>query len=265
MSLYNQPVDVVIPVFNGANSILAAVNSVLNQKNVLLGNVFIINDGSTDNTLDVLGFIRDSHIKVISIPNSGVSYARNLGISFCNSNWIAFLDADDYWFESKLYNQLKIANTNQVDFICGSTGNINRNNDSVINSSSLLLGNYIVTSSVLMKRQLAHRVESVFNVGLTFAEDYDAWFKLLSISKGYFSSEKLFYYHISETPHYKLKDIFFNMLSLELSCLKFLLNSNLSLFTKFRLFFVLTIGVSFSFLGIIKRFLIAFGFIKYEK
>lgn len=265
MSLCSESVDVIIPVYNGSSTILTAVNSVFKQKKVVLGNVFVINDGSTDNTLDVLKSLPDPRLKVISINNSGVSYARNFGISLCSSDWIAFLDADDYWFDSKLYDQLKIANAYQVEFVCCSVGNLNSKDDSVIDSASLIRGNYIATSSVLLRKQLAQRVGSVFNVEMTFAEDYEAWFKLLSISKGYFSSEKLIHYDISALPRYKLKNIFFSMLCLELSCIKFLLRTNLSLFKKLRLILILSIGVFLSFMGILKRFLMAFWFAKYEK
>lgn len=86
---------VVIPVFNGEKYIERSVNSVLNQ--TIICEIIIINDGSTDGTGYVCKKICKSHknIKYIEIPNRGVSNARNVGINYCETEYISFLDCDD--------------------------------------------------------------------------------------------------------------------------------------------------------------------------
>lgn len=265
MNLHARSVDVVIPVYNGANTISVAIESVIKQKGVSIENIYVINDGSVDNTLDVLTSLAIPNLKVITIKNGGVSNARNLGISLCSSEWIAFLDADDYWLESKLNHQLNLANIHQVDFVCCSVGNPNINDDSVITSNSFFKGNFIATSSVILRKRLAHSLMPVFNTKMTFAEDYDAWFRILSIARGYFCSEKFIHYEISATPHYKLNKVFLNILRLAIGGLGFIFGSNLPASKKLCLSFVLISGVLWSFLGILRRFLLARWFIKYEK
>ena len=95
----NEPplVSVIIPSYNCGKYIDEAVSGVLNQTypNV---EVIVIDDGSTDNTLDILSKYRNE-IKVISQPNQGVAKARNTGISAAAGKYIATLDADDRWLE----------------------------------------------------------------------------------------------------------------------------------------------------------------------
>lgn len=89
----NKPlVSVIIPAYNAGKYIEMAVNSALNQSYPNI-EVVVINDGSTDNTLDVL--YQFSSIVVISTENKGVSTARNMGIEASKGEYISFLDADD--------------------------------------------------------------------------------------------------------------------------------------------------------------------------
>ncbi len=89
--------SVVIPLFNKELYIVETIRSVLNQEFKDL-ELVVINDSSTDRSLALIDeHFNDSRLKVISIPNSGVSVARNKGIKAASYPWIAFLDADDWW------------------------------------------------------------------------------------------------------------------------------------------------------------------------
>lgn len=90
--------SVIIPLYNKELHIKRTVQSVLQQtyKNF---EIIIVNDGSTDNSLNSIAMISDPRIKIISQKNAGVSAARNLGITSANGDYIAFLDADDEWRE----------------------------------------------------------------------------------------------------------------------------------------------------------------------
>jgi glycosyltransferase involved in cell wall biosynthesis len=100
-------VSVVIPLFNKENSINSTVNSVLAQtyKNFEL---IIVNDGSTDNSYNVVHKIKDPRICLINQENRGVSVARNEGIRRSKFNLIALLDADDLWHTAFLQDMLKL-------------------------------------------------------------------------------------------------------------------------------------------------------------
>ncbi|MDN4495147.1 glycosyltransferase family 2 protein [Ureibacillus aquaedulcis] len=88
--------SVVIPLYNKRNYIKATILSVLKQT---FSNfeIIVVNDGSTDDSLDQIKDITDSRLRIVSQKNAGVSVARNTGIKEANGNYIAFLDADDYW------------------------------------------------------------------------------------------------------------------------------------------------------------------------
>lgn len=88
--------SVVIPLYNKAATVERAIRSVLNQT-VQDFELIVVNNGSTDGSEDVVKSIVDSRIILISQDNQGVSMARNRGVEAANSDWVAFLDADDEW------------------------------------------------------------------------------------------------------------------------------------------------------------------------
>ncbi|ACK72959.1 glycosyl transferase family 2 [Gloeothece citriformis PCC 7424] len=104
-------ISVIVPTYNAESTILETVNSVLNQtfKDFEL---IIIDDGCTDKTLDLIGSIKDSRIKVFSAQNGGLPVARNRGIRNAVGDYISFIDADDLWTPNKLEKQLKTLEEN---------------------------------------------------------------------------------------------------------------------------------------------------------
>ena len=99
-------VSVIIPVYNGEQFISRAIQSALSQS-VKPFEVIVINDGSIDGTAEKLASFGKG-INVLTIPNGGVANARNMGIKASSGEVIAFLDADDVWFEDKLKSQLAV-------------------------------------------------------------------------------------------------------------------------------------------------------------
>ena len=89
-------ISVIIPVYNKHKYIESSLRSVLEQSFRDL-EVIAVNDGSTDESLTVLNQMAeaDQRVRVIDIPNGGVSHARNVGLSHARGQWIQFLDADD--------------------------------------------------------------------------------------------------------------------------------------------------------------------------
>lgn len=89
-------ISVITPCYNGERFINRAVQCVLGQSYAELEHI-VVDDGSSDGSLERLGSIHDSRLRTISQVNRGVSSARNRGIEAARGEFIAFLDADDTW------------------------------------------------------------------------------------------------------------------------------------------------------------------------
>jgi glycosyltransferase involved in cell wall biosynthesis len=93
-------IAVIIPTYNYANGINQAIASVFSQTLPPV-EIIVVDDGSTDETRDVLGSY-GSRIKYVYQQNRGASAARNAGVVASNCEWVAFLDQDDQWYPTKL-------------------------------------------------------------------------------------------------------------------------------------------------------------------
>ena len=97
-------ISVVIPVYNGAQFIAAAIESALSQSLKVL-ECIVIDDGSQDGTAEVADAFGPP-VRVVRQPRQGVASARNRGIALAGGTHVAFLDADDVWLPGKLERQL---------------------------------------------------------------------------------------------------------------------------------------------------------------
>lgn len=103
----NIGVSVILPVFNSERFISQAIQSVLQQTFEDL-ELIIIDDGSDDNTVKIVSQFDDSRILLMKQEfNSGPSAARNRGLKAANGEWVAFIDADDYWHKERLSRLLE--------------------------------------------------------------------------------------------------------------------------------------------------------------
>ena len=98
-------ISVVVPTYNAEHTIFKTVKSVQKQTFSDL-EIIVINDGSTDRTLELLQSITDQRLKIFSYKNGGLPVARNRGISHARGEFISFIDADDLWTPDKLELQL---------------------------------------------------------------------------------------------------------------------------------------------------------------
>jgi glycosyltransferase involved in cell wall biosynthesis len=108
-------VTVVIPCWNAEAWVGEAIASALDQPGAA-PDVFVVDDGSTDRTLEVVRSFGD-RIRWISGPNCGVSAARNRGVSATSSEWIVFLDADDLLAPGTLSARLDVAASGAADVV----------------------------------------------------------------------------------------------------------------------------------------------------
>ncbi|WP_080530778.1 glycosyltransferase family 2 protein [Alloalcanivorax xenomutans] len=100
-------VSVVTPAYNCSKTILATIESVANQTSSVREHI-IVDDGSTDGTLDMLHEYAEKHswLKILNQKNKGAGYARNLAIEAAKGKYIAFLDSDDLWLPEKIRTQV---------------------------------------------------------------------------------------------------------------------------------------------------------------
>lgn len=114
--------SVIIPCYNTEAVVHFAINSVLSQIHDDTIEIIVVNDGSTDSTLDILNTIKkrnESIIRVISTENQGVSSARNLGLSIAQGQYVLFLDSDDRIKSNVLVDWLDFTSKNDLDISFG--------------------------------------------------------------------------------------------------------------------------------------------------
>lgn len=106
-----------MPTYNYGRYVSAAIESVLQQTHEDF-ELFVIDDGSTDNTADIVSGITDPRLQFARVPNGGVSRARNHALQRARGDAVAFLDADDVWLPHKLATQLRVLHENpDVGFV----------------------------------------------------------------------------------------------------------------------------------------------------
>ncbi|GAA6198642.1 hypothetical protein NBRC116598_40870 [Pseudophaeobacter arcticus] len=98
------PISVIIPTYNRAGSIGAAIRSVLYQS-LTPDEVIVIDDGSDDETESVVAEIKSPMIRYIRQENAGANVARNRGVEESRNDFVAFHDSDDIWLPGKLQSQ----------------------------------------------------------------------------------------------------------------------------------------------------------------
>lgn len=135
-------ISVIIPVYNGENSIEKCIESVLNQEYSNI-EIIIINDGSTDNTNKIISKYNDRRIKIINQNNSGVSTSRNNGLEIANGDYITFIDSDDFVDKKFLKSALKRAVDNDLDIVIGGVQKVfnNKRKNYIIDNYDLKIYN----------------------------------------------------------------------------------------------------------------------------
>ncbi|MDZ8051999.1 MAG: glycosyltransferase [Aulosira sp. ZfuVER01] len=104
-------VSVVIPAYNCQKTIKKTIESVLEQTFVDF-ELIVINDGSQDDTLEIVSNINDSRLKIFSFENAGANISRNRGLNYAVGEFVSFLDADDLWIPEKIESQLQVLSAN---------------------------------------------------------------------------------------------------------------------------------------------------------
>lgn len=208
-----EKVSVIIPTYNREATIGTSIQSVLNQtwQNF---EIIVVDDGSTDNTRQVVEAFADERIRYICMEkNGGASRARNEGIRRAGCEFIAFLDSDDEWMPKKLEKQMKVMlNAPETTGLVYCRMQGSRNDGSVIVCPELSLkkeqlegkllgnlvgGNVIGTPAMLIRRQCLE-LTGGFDEGLRCLEDWELVLRIAEKWDIGFVDEILVEVHFSE-------------------------------------------------------------------
>lgn len=199
-------VSIVIPTYNHAPMLQRALSTVVKQT-YQNWNAIVVNNFSTDNTLEIVAAFNDPRIQVVNFRNNGVIGAsRNEGIALSTGTYVAFLDSDDTWVPSKLEKCVEILESGS-DLVCHAEFWIDESgksrlvaygpSEAATHRNLIYKGNRISTSATVVRTALLKEVHG-FDVSpeLISTEDYDLWIRLAAKSDKFaFISEPLGKYH----------------------------------------------------------------------
>jgi len=193
-------ISVITTVFNGERFIKETVQSILRQTYSNIEYI-IIDDFSTDDTLNTLYSIKDPRLKIYSSPRKGRGYALNFGINKAKSKWISIIDADDVASIFKLEIQLKLLKKNKninflASFCSANKSNLLQKNLSYLPNiqeipySEFCLLNPICHSSVVFQKKLLDSVKK-YSESRRSLFDFDLWIKLIERNNKFYKVEEV--------------------------------------------------------------------------
>ena len=197
-------ISVIVPTYNRKQVVRRALESIKKQT-LQPSEVIVVDDGSTDGTFEMLES-EYPEFKHFRQSHSGVSKARNLGLTFCeNSRWVAFLDSDDEWKPGKLKKQAMWITRNPEYSIChcdeiwirqGARVNPmkkHRKSGGWIYPSCLPL--CVVSPSAVLIHSSVFAQVGEFDESLPVCEDYDLWLRISNQYRFGYIEEKLVVKH----------------------------------------------------------------------
>lgn len=182
-------VSIIMPAYNAERYIKEAIESVLNQtyKNI---EIIVINDGSTDNTEEILRpYFKNKIIRYYKQQNAGIGAARNYAIKLSNGKFITFLDADDIYLPEKVEAEAEvlarfcdygIVYCNLKHFFDGKPDKLLQHQYDFQSGDvfrELLKRDFINPTSVMIRKEVIDRFGS-FDSAMRHAEDWDLWLRL---------------------------------------------------------------------------------------
>lgn len=214
----NDPItSIIVTTFNRSAFLKATIDSILAQtyQNFEL---IIVDDGSTDNTQEIIRSYSDSRIKYIYSSNwGGPAKPRNIGIEKANGMYIAFCDDDDIWMKDKLEKSIEVLKKGSFKIVFSNYRRIDANAKAlahkrwieiskrivypkgIINKKSLflLLNNFITLSTVVLKENIVTNLRFIENKKFIAAEDHLLWLEINKFHEIFLIDEKLVNYRIT--------------------------------------------------------------------
>jgi teichuronic acid biosynthesis glycosyltransferase TuaG len=219
-------ITAIIPTYNSEKYIKGAIESILNQtyKNI---EIIVFDDCSTDSTKQICELYKgySNFSFIIDNQHTGnIAKARNCSIDLAKGEYIAFLDSDDLWEQNKIEEQLKY--TDRYNFICSNAKIIDNKNNIIsdeyftdmhnineISICDLIIDNFVITSTVLSKKEVIIKAGYFSNELGNLAEDYALWLNAAKISEIKYLNDSLIRYRRHTTNISYRDDVFrINML-----------------------------------------------------
>ena len=196
----NAMVSIVLPVYNGEAHVSKAIESILEQtyKNIEL---IIVNDCSTDNTLNILEkyMVVDSRIKIVNnLTNLKLPRSLNIGFSQAKGEYFTWTSDDNMYKPIAIEKMVETLQKNKdYDMVYANYTNIDRNdyvleNIQLLPPEHLFLGNS-VGACFLYTKDIAYKVGE-YDANLFLAEDYDFWIRVMRAGKIMHITDDLYYY-----------------------------------------------------------------------
>ena len=190
MTADDPTVSVVIPTYNRATVLDRSIDSVLAQTYTDF-ELIVVDDGSTDDTRDVIGEFEDERIRYFRHEeNEGVSAARNTGIREANGKFIAFQDSDDSWHADKLRKQMQAFEdgSSDVGVVYSGLWRVTDGGRTYVPGSeiqtkegdihdALLHGNFVSTQVAVVRTECFEKAGG-FDESLPYFEDWELWIRL---------------------------------------------------------------------------------------
>ena len=207
-------VSVIMPVYNCETYVKASVESILNQTMTDF-EFLIIDDASTDKTVDRIKSYNDPRIHLIEKPaNTGYTNSLNLGIKLAQGKYVARMDGDDISVPERFAKQVAFLEENTEVVVCGSLC-YRIGEDRIIYTPEkhetiklvLLRENALVHPSVMMRKDALDKRSMIYDVDKEPAEDYDLWVRLLPIGKLHNLQEVLLNYRVHNNQVTKKRSV----------------------------------------------------------
>jgi len=184
-------ISVIIPTYNRSQLLIRAIKSVVNQTYQNF-EIIVINDGSTDDTDEVIKRVLDERITYLRhADNKGAATARNTGIRAAKGEYIAFLDSDDEWLPKKLAKQIKILKStlSKVGVIYTGSWRIMNHEKFYIPAptispkegniyNNILCGKYLVPTPAAVVKKVCFEKVGMFDESLPALEEWDLWIRI---------------------------------------------------------------------------------------
>lgn len=181
--------SIIIPTYNRANSLDGTIQSILNQ-NYPHFEIIVVDDGSTDNTEQVVSGLEDHRIKYFYKKNEERAVARNFGIDQATGEYITFLDSDDLLYSHFLDEALKVIQENGNPEWLHLAYEIRDEKSKIIRqenmrqgniNKNLLTGNHLSCIGVFVRNDIIRKHRFIEDPEIIGSEDYLLWLKIASL------------------------------------------------------------------------------------
>lgn len=202
-------ISVIMPVYNAEKYVRQTIDCILNQTYSDF-ELLIIDDCSTDGTMDIVNQIEDNRIRIIhNEKNSGIAHSRNVGLENANGEYIALMDNDDLSPLNRFEKEVEYLDKHlDIGVVGGSVISINEEGEDISCAVKMisnplelwvdiLFACPIANSSTMFRREIVEKNNIRYHDGMLGMEDYDFWMEMSSVSKIYNFSDVFLKWRIS--------------------------------------------------------------------